>query len=596
MASKSLTLSLKSSSSTSAPYTHTVTLTITEQSQDTTNNRTTLSYTVEFKAGSSNNYHYNTGNKLWLTIGSVISSNEDVNPIYLNAGGSKTIKSGTITIDHNSDGTKTVDIYFRFRQTQKSAYDANTSDTFTLTTIPRASSVANATGTVGSPITLKITRASTSFTHTLEYVFGSISETIAINVATAYTWTPPISLADQIPNYVSGNGRLICRTYSGTTLIGSKEATLTLSVPDYTPTLTASVSATELKLNRCVQNFSKAIFSMSATTQYSATISYFTIDGVVRPNGYMSDVLASSGTVSWTIVVRDSRGKTASTVVSLYVYPYNLPTFTEALVQRCTSSGIPSSSGTYAAVSVSATISSIDGQNSISALKCRYRLNSSSTYTTVDVTNNDTTIIGDGNIDVAATYVAQIYVTDAAGSTTYSSEFILPIDSIPFNIRDSGSGIGFGKYCEHDDAFEINENWAVNMGMNLLMSGLSVIPVVASSVSGASGYIKYANGLTLAWKQFERDNYPITKAWGSLYENTNDDLTLGDMPNKDTDAEFTATPVVFASPSGGNSAIIASIVGATTTSWGRAWVVRGVQLANTEVRINLLAVGFSAIS
>ena len=601
MASKSFNLYLRK---TNANYSHTVELYLNERSQSIVSNQTIIDYTVTFKTPSQSGYHYNYNNRLWLTIdGNVLASSEDVGSINIGSNSSKQIKSGTITITHDADGNKTIPIYMRFRQMPESTavYDSSISDSWALTRIPRASTVTFSSGghVLGEAMTLTVNSADSSFRHNVTFSHGGTTETIATNVGSGnLTWTPAINYATRITNSMLSDGIVTCHTYDGNgNALGTSQSTLTLQVPYYVPVLTASVEATNLALDRCVQGFSGAVFAFSATTSYGASIQGYTIDGISRVSGYEIPVITASGEVSWTVKVTDSRGQYASQTLTLTVYPYAMPDISRVSIYRSDAQGVEDESGTYIGVKAHVTISDVNGQNSIATFKARYHATGSETWI-ADATNltNDSVNVLTSLFDAGTAYSIQLFVTDAVGNTGYSIVIAIPVATVPFNIRDNGSGIGLGKYCEHDDAFEINEDWAVNMGMNLLMSGLRVIPVVASSVSNASGYVKYANGLTLAWKQFERDNYPITKAWGSIYENTNDDLVFGDMPNKGTDAEFTATPVVFATPCGGNSAIIASVIGTNTTSWGRAWVVRGVQLANTEVAINLLAVGFSAVS
>lgn len=75
------------------------------------------------------------------------------------------------------------------------------SQTVTLKTIPRTSSISMPATTMGSANNITITRASSSFTHTPTYSFGSATGTIATKTSsTSVSWTPPTSLATQIPN------------------------------------------------------------------------------------------------------------------------------------------------------------------------------------------------------------------------------------------------------------------------------------------------------------------------------------------------------------------------------------------------------------
>ncbi|MBO6270911.1 MAG: hypothetical protein J6N19_17415, partial [Clostridium sp.] len=110
----------------------------------------------------------------------------------------------------NADGTKSVSIGAVFTCYTAdgrggSGWSVNASQTVTLRTIPRTSSISMPATTMGNAGTISISRASSSFTHTLTYSFGNASGTIATKTsATSVSWTPPTSLATQIPNSTSG--------------------------------------------------------------------------------------------------------------------------------------------------------------------------------------------------------------------------------------------------------------------------------------------------------------------------------------------------------------------------------------------------------
>ena len=91
---------------------------------------------------------------------------------------------GTVsrTVNHASDGSKslTISAVFQIRATISGTYYGTISAraNITLDSIPRASSVSAGNMTMGSAGTITISRASSSFTHTLTYSFGNTSGTI----------------------------------------------------------------------------------------------------------------------------------------------------------------------------------------------------------------------------------------------------------------------------------------------------------------------------------------------------------------------------------------------------------------------------------
>lgn len=146
----------------------------------------------------------------------------------------------------NADGTKSVYISANFTcytaaGNGGSGWSVNSGQTVTLHTIPRKSSIYMPATTMGSGGTISVTRASSSFTHTITYSFGNTSGTIVSKSSSAsISWTPPTSLATQIPNSTSGTCTLTCSTYSGSTLIGTSSTTVTLYVPaSIKPTLSS---------------------------------------------------------------------------------------------------------------------------------------------------------------------------------------------------------------------------------------------------------------------------------------------------------------------------------------------------------------------
>ena len=106
-----------------------------------------------------------------------INSQNTEYPITANSGYSAPPwSSGSIT--GNTDGTKTVTVKFNFSGYSVSGTGANgfnvtTSSDIALTTVPRKSTVSMNAATMGSAATISITRASSSFTHTLTYSFGN---------------------------------------------------------------------------------------------------------------------------------------------------------------------------------------------------------------------------------------------------------------------------------------------------------------------------------------------------------------------------------------------------------------------------------------
>jgi len=160
-------------------------------------------------------------------------------PTWETSGEEYTLASGSSTISHNADGTKTLPISCTFNPNNGLHGTITVSASLSLTTIPRSSSVRVGTGVIGNSVTITINRQNPSFKHTVRYAWAGKSGTIASNVDTSATWSIPIDFANDIPNSASGTGTIFVDTYSGNTKTGTQSTTFTASVPaNVKPTFT----------------------------------------------------------------------------------------------------------------------------------------------------------------------------------------------------------------------------------------------------------------------------------------------------------------------------------------------------------------------
>lgn len=233
---------------------YTAKLELTQQSQSVANNTSTVKWTITLLSHSGYFSQIRLGYSLVMggtTISSRTYSN-DPTQHKMSKNDSLVVASGTTTIAHNSDGSKsfaTGTITFSISSAgvmpgggQNSISGSNTS-AFTLDTIARASTVTSSASSnlMGNTRTITITRSSSSFTHTLKYTFGNASGTIATGVATSYSWPVPTSLAAQVASgSIRGSGTIICETYSGSTKVGEAATTFLAQIPPSTATTSAS--------------------------------------------------------------------------------------------------------------------------------------------------------------------------------------------------------------------------------------------------------------------------------------------------------------------------------------------------------------------
>lgn len=284
-------------------------------------------------------------------------------------------------------------------------------------------SLSAATVEMGKAVTINTPAVNSAYRHTLRYAFGSAAGTIATGIASSVSWTPPVSLANQIPSATAGSGTIYCDTYSGSTLLGTKSVSITLTVPgSVVPsagTLSAALAEDTSGTGLYVKGMGKAKLTLSgASGAYGSSITSYTITGGgwTATNGALTTgTLASAGNITFTATVTDSRGRKASTTRTISVIDYTKPRVAVCDVYRCDADGNRKKAGTYFAVEINASYSAITG-NTLS-ITARYKKQSESSYgTATNVTNNGKTVIGGGNIGASTTYDVLVTVADKYNS------------------------------------------------------------------------------------------------------------------------------------------------------------------------------------
>lgn len=423
------------------------------------------------------------------------------------------------TINGNTDGSCSVTITLNFsgftvNGSGANGFNVNGSSTVTLYTIPRKSSVSMSNTTMGTETTLTITRASSAFTHTLTYSFGSATGTIATKTtSTSVKWTPATTLASQIPSSTTGTVTITCSTYSGSTLIGSSSTTATLTVPaSIKPTFT-SITATRVdgtvpsSWGIYVQNKSKVTLAITgATGSNGSTISAYSISGggfSSTASSYTTGFLTSSGSITFTGKVQDSRGRWSDEkTVSISVVAYSAPAFSAYQTQRCTSGGTVSTNGTYGKGKVTFSYSSCSSKNTVTTAVA-YKKTTASSYTTTSTTFTSGTAFtfGGGNLATDYTYDIRYTLTDAFGSVTVVDK--LSTASVVMDFKAGGLGVSVGKVSETDKCFEVASDWDVKVyGMLLsayiqgLMKG-GVPYATCSTAAATAAKVAACTGFTL---------------------------------------------------------------------------------------------------
>lgn len=409
-------------------------LTVTQSSQSVANNTSTLSWSLKYYCGSKYYQNSSTTDAFKVVINGTTVYNTSKATWFSGSNTNVTVASGTTTVTHNSDGTKSVALSCSCtpgRTTSTASYypagSMTASGTMTLTTIPRASSISVSSGNGTKPgagsIGLTITRASTAFSHTITWSCRSSSGTVGTGLTTSASWSVPISLITASPN-ANQTVTFTCTTYSGTTSVGT--ATCTATVGYYgASTMTSSGttigSAVSFAIARENSNFthtltytfgsaSGTVATKSTSTSLSFTPALSTF-GAQIPN-------ATSGTLTCKLTTYYSStqiGSTRSYTYTLSMPSTAVPTVSAASVAEGNST-VTTLVGTYvqnkSTLSLSMEASGIYG-STISSYKitgCGKTINASSgTTDTITVSGSQT-----------ITYT----VTDSRGRTSSTTKTI----------------------------------------------------------------------------------------------------------------------------------------------------------------------------
>jgi len=197
------------------------------------------------------------------------------------------------------------------------------------------------------------------------------------------------------------------------------------------PTLgdpTAAIASTEVS-GKYVQNKSTVrITAGTAAEAYGSSIVSYTISGPNlsysgSDNTAVSDTIASSGTLTYTVTAIDSRGRSTSKTVSITALAYSAPAITAYSAIRANAQGTASESGTSILVNCSCADSTwTNGASGIA----------SGTASRID-----------GIADVSYTYQVQITATDALNGKTSVTVNVLTPGVVIF-LEKNGTGLGIG--------------------------------------------------------------------------------------------------------------------------------------------------------
>lgn len=449
----------------------------TRSAVDVVENKSTINYSIKltgsYSAHNLNVYNLKLDYKSGNDTSQIISLSHP--GVYRPSEGS-TIHSGSFSVTHNNDGTKTFSLYIT-GDIENSGKTKTGNGSWTLDPIARKSdfSINPSSFTVGDTVVINIDRKNANYTHKI-YI-GSDANPIATGVGTSYSWNTSSLLSRFASNSSELQSSLKVVTMNGSTIVGDVPHQFTATMPENMDTKpSASISVARHPgdipsgIYFFIQNRSRGDVTVTAAGKYGATISSYRVelDGKVYDSAtFTSDVITSSGSLFAKVTVTDSRGFTNTAysgeiIVRGYYDPSLIAIAGESTIKvfRADASGNPDNAGGYVRVKVkreySPTLLTANRYNRANVWWRRKETaalwqddwewlirddDQNDEYNALISVNNTPTAF-----DATKSYNVELLIEDDLRSET-SIVFAVPSETVPLHLAEGGAGVGFGAYA-----------------------------------------------------------------------------------------------------------------------------------------------------
>ncbi len=332
------------------------------------------------------------------------------------------VKSGTVTISHDADGSKTISASASFSGSNSGYYAPITgscSGTVKLTTIPRASIISIDSPSIecGKTININGSSASKNFTHKIYATWnGKTSEltTISGTLTPTFSYTIPTAWEKDLPNSTSGIVTFTLETFSGSTSVGSKSVNATIKVRSSVVPSIDSIKVTDANsvcagIGQIVQSQSRLKFAITYSGAQGSTVTSVStkFEGqTYNGSSFTTGIVRGSGSISYTTTIYDSRGRSSQISGKVTVSAYSSPSLTNVSAKRANSSyTVDEASGTYALLHFKVGFTSLSNKN-VTSFYIQYRASGAGSWTKINSWNNNYTLEQDykaGNLFTSAT-------------------------------------------------------------------------------------------------------------------------------------------------------------------------------------------------
>lgn len=470
-----------------------------EGAVDVANNRTTVNWTTTIYRGSNTaSYEFTPITTAFFFGGNNYSSSYTFD---FRSATSVLIGNGGGWVNHKADGTQQIDGWGNTAYTRTAVGGPVTAGgTLVMTPISRASvpTVSPNPMVAGSPVTITTNRSSGSYTHTLKYVFGTQSGTIATGVGASTSWTPPLSLLTEIPNTTSGTITLITDTFNGATPVGSITRTFTLNVPSSVVPSISSISNSEAnstvatQVGAYVQSLSRINLAIvGAAGAYGSTITAYkiTLAGqTINAASGTTEVINSPGTLPVVATVTDSRNRTYSTSINVSLLDYAVPVIDAPVfkVSRSNASGVIDENGDRIRVDLKAAVSSliVGTQKNQLTFRVYTREKGTTTWALKYTSSLGTGTTGYNSYVVVATYaIEKSWDVRVEVADKFAQAAIIGVVATAGIFMHWGTGVGVGKFWEQG---------GVDVAGDIFQGGQVVIDASDVATATAKGIVELA--------------------------------------------------------------------------------------------------------
>ena len=329
---------------------------------------------------------------------------------------------------------------------------------------------------LGETVTVTINRIIADSTTSLTYKIGdTVLKTIDLETGTTDSYKALATVGGNFPNALTGTLVIEATTSKDGTTYGVITTTVVLTIPENgAPLLNCGVGQvwgsdvpSSAKLSAFVQSRTGAMLNGQFIAQYGASTAklVFKIEGVEYekdmaglPQTSISgpSAITGSGTIPWSATLTDSRGLSTTRTGSITVLPYSAPKIQSFSVSRADENGKTIIDGTYAYISLQASVSSLVVSNvekNALSFHVEYKKADETDWTVCD------TVTGSGvsgtfsgllmkngaaisDFDDLSGYSFRAVVSDIYGSSAAQDE--MPTKEQIWDIDESTGNMGFG--------------------------------------------------------------------------------------------------------------------------------------------------------